>query len=629
MWNTKCTSLLLILLTVVISCRYNNQDERRFSVSNGKPYISLALRVDTLNTSQRWALVDSVLNDRRIADVENDLYFNYFSGYSYFLKNKPDSAILYYDRMGKSLKSGEWAILKQYQELSILINQQGTVGSDLVVRILNVIKQAERSNSLFTYRLYDLLAKAYYNNHNIKKAREYTDLYYKHHPFKSHPIIAQRYHDISFMLAESRKDTLVMRQSLDSSRRLAIHIKDSIALMRTYDYESQLYALKGQTKEALSKSRVFFEYFSRHNMLSTYWFNNLATSFNKDGQTDSAIFYYNKGIQWSLQFAPNVSLLPFYNGLKEMYKMKGDYKNAMVASDSALQIYIRNTARIQNEKIEAINTQYQTEKKDQLIAALNTTNTLNRKIIFQQRWIFISIAILLAIIVLFFYNNSKRKILKEKNDKLQIENKRLILEQKTSQMQLNPHFIYNAIANLQGLISSDNKGKANNYLISFSKLMRNFLELNRNEYITLSEEIRSLKNYIHLQQMRFEDKFEYDIDTGDLDVESIMIPPLLLQPFAENSIEHGFKNIDYYGRLSIHFATKASQLCIKIIDNGAGLQPKQTQLITPKKSLSKVIVQERLDVLFNQTEKIAWFETSTREDSPGWVTQINIPLITA
>ncbi|MGN7787791.1 sensor histidine kinase [Niabella sp. 22666] len=627
MWNTKRISLLLILLAALISCRYNSRDETRLSVSNERRYTDLALSVDTLNTSQRRALVDSVLNDRRIADVENDLYFNYFSGYSYTLKNKPDSAILYYDKMGVSIKSGEWAILKQYQELSVLINQQGIVGSDLVIRILNVIKQAEFPNSLFTYRLYDLLAKAYYNNHNIEKAKEYTDLYYKHHPFKSHPVIAQRYHDISFMLAETRKDTLAMRQSLDSSRSLAIHIKDSVALMRTYDYESQLYALKGQTKEALSKSRIFFGYFSRHNLLSTYWFNNLATSFNRDGQIDSAIYYYNKGIQWSAQFDPNVSLLPFYNGLREMYKVKGDYKNAMIASDSALQIYIRNTARIQNEKIEAINAQYQTEKKDQLIAALNTTNSLNRKIIFQQRWIFISIAILLAIIGLFLYNNSKRKILKEKNDKLQIENKRLILEQKTSQMQLNPHFIYNAIANLQGLISSDNKVKANNYLVSFSKLMRNFLELNRNEYITLSEEIGSLKNYIHLQQMRFEDKFAYDINTGDLDIETIMIPPLLLQPFVENSIEHGFKNISHYGKLSIHFETNADQLFVKIIDNGAGLQPKQTQLITPKKSLSKVIVQERLDVLFNQTEKKAWFETSTREDLSGWIAQITIPLI--
>jgi LytS/YehU family sensor histidine kinase len=102
---------------------------------------------------------------------------------------------------------------------------------------------------------------------------------------------------------------------------------------------------------------------------------------------------------------------------------------------------------------------------------------------------------------------------------------------------------------------------------------------------------------------------------------------LLLQPFVENSIEHGFKNISHYGKLSIHFETNADQLFVKIIDNGAGLQPKQTQLITPKKSLSKVIVQERLDVLFNQTEKKAWFETSTREDLSGWIAQITIPLI--
>ncbi|MCH5719732.1 sensor histidine kinase [Niabella hibiscisoli] len=524
MLNINLPSLIILLLLCMVSCKNIDGEISETSVSNDRQYLDMALCVDTLNTPQRLALIDSVLTGLRKKSVKNDLYYNYFRGYEYSLKNQPDSAASYYDKINIPEKLSEWTILKQYQELSILINQQGTVASDIMIRILDVIKQAESSQSSFTYRLYDLLAKAYYNNHNIKKAKEYTDLYYQNHPFRSHPIIAQRFHDISFMLAETMHDTLAMRQSLDSSRSLALHIKDSTALMRTYDYESQLYALKGQTKEALVKSRLFFEYFSRHNLLSTYWFNNLATSFNKDGQVDSAIYYYNRGIQWSRQFDPNVSLFPFYNGLRDMYRAKGDYRNAMIVADSALQIYKRNTTRIQNEKIEAIHTQYQTEKKDQVIAALNTTNILNQRIIFQQRWIFFSIAVLIIVLGLYLYSYSKKRILKEKNEKLKIENKRLVLEQKTSQMQLNPHFIYNAIANLQGLISSDNKVKANNYLVSFSRLMRNFLELNRNEYITLSEEIESLKNYIHLQQMRFENQFDYNIDTGNVDLETTMIP---------------------------------------------------------------------------------------------------------
>jgi len=595
-------------------------------VSNDRQYLKTALSMDTLNTPQRLQLLESLLTGLRKQGLATSSYYNYFKGYQYSLQNQRDSAVFYLDKMDSSLKSGEWGILKQYQELSIFINQQGTVASDVVIRLLNVIKQAESSNSSFSYRLYDLLAKAYYNNHNTNKSQEYTDLYYKAHPFRSHPVIAQRFYDISFMLAETRHDTLAMRQSLDSNRKLALHIKDSTALMRSYDYESQLYALKGQTQEALDKSRIFFNYFSRHNTLSTYWFNNLATSFNKDGQIDSAIHYYNMGIQWSGRYEPNVSLFPFYNALRDMYKKKGDYQNAMIASDSALKIFTRNTTRIQNEKIEAIHTQYQTEKKDQLIAALNTANTLNQKIIVQQRWIFLSIAILIALLGLYIYNNSKKKILKEKNEKLLIENKRLILEQKTSQMQLNPHFIYNAIANLQGLISSGDKVKANNYLISFSKLMRNFLELNRNQYITLAEEIESLKNYIHLQQMRFENQFDYQINTGDVDTEATMIPPLLLQPFIENSIEHGLKRIEYNGMLTIDFSSNSTQLCIQIKDNGAG-EARQTQPVTPKKSLSKVIIQERLDVLFNQTGINAWFETSAGNDMFGWTAKIYIPLI--
>ncbi|MCH5719731.1 LytS family sensor histidine kinase [Niabella hibiscisoli] len=100
-----------------------------------------------------------------------------------------------------------------------------------------------------------------------------------------------------------------------------------------------------------------------------------------------------------------------------------------------------------------------------------------------------------------------------------------------------------------------------------------------------------------------------------------------MQPFIENSIEHGFKSIDYGGILTISLREEANQLLIQIIDNGVGLQHQQAQTITPKKSLSKVIIQERLDVLFNRQEKKAWFEAGPNMDQQGWTARIHIPLI--
>jgi hypothetical protein len=253
--------------------------------------------------------------------------------------------------------------------------------------------------------------------------------------------------------------------------------------------------------------------------------------------------------------------LGVYGGLNETYWSMGDCQNAHIALDSVLQIYARNTEAIQATKIEQIHTRYETEKKDQAIASLQTTNALNEKIITQQRWIFAAAGLLLLIVLLFMYNLYRRRLLTEKNENLLLENKRMALEQKTRQMQLNPHFIYNAIANLQGLIGGGKKQEANAYLVSFSQLMRNVLELNRHEMISLEDEITSLKNYIELQQMRFANMFDYRIDVQNLDTEAIMIPPMLLQPFVENAIEHGFKNIGYKGQLQISFRRHRRQRC--------------------------------------------------------------------
>ena len=272
-----------------------------------------------------------------------------------------------------------------------------------------------------------------------------------------------------------------------------------------------------------------------------------------------------------------------------------------------------------------LHTEYETEKKETAIKNLQITNTASQKIIKQQRWIFVGIAVFLLVTVLYLYNFYRQRLLKEKNKNLESENKKLKLEQKALQFQLNPHFIYNSIANLQGLISREKKQTANAYLLSFSKLIRNILELNRKDFISLLEEIDSLENYIKLQQIRYENTFDYIIDTGILDTECIEVPPMLLQPFVENSIEHGVKNIDYPGLLHIQFKAKNNQLLIIITDNG---KSNNNALNKSKQSLSSVITQERLDILYNWENEQAGFKTRNLSDEGknGYEVMLYIPL---
>lgn len=628
----KPNIIIISLVALLCGCIRGKQTVTADAASGEereKRYINLVLVRDTLKKKAYRDTLNAVLaNLENTAGKATDPWYNYLRGMRYELDKKLDSALHYYYLTFPS--SGQTALqtLKDDAVLGNGIGNSGIAKSEIVSRIMAAVKKAEQQNSIFTYRLYDLLAKSYYNNNNVEKAIEYTQQYFSHHPFRTHPVIRQRYYDISFMLAARGNNTGAMRQHLDSSRQLALNLHDSVALARTYDYESQYYSIKQEFVKGLECSRIYFNYFKLHNDLNNVVFNNLATSYVRAGKLDSAIYYYNECIRWAEQQTNSVNLLSEYQGLNEAYRKKGDYKSALAALNKAFNIYASNKEAIEAAKMEELHTQYQTAKKDQAIVGLQLNNELNKKVITQQRWIFVVICILLAIIAISIYSAYRQKLLREKNEKLLIENKRLLLEQKTRQMQLNPHFIYNAIANLQGLIRSDKKTEANAYLLAFSKLMRNILELNRHDLIPLDDEINSLRNYIKLQQMRFENMFEYSVDTGNLDIESLLIPPMLLQPFVENSVEHGFKSIGHKGNLTIRFRQEQTQLIITIDDNGAG---KKVETYSPpeKESLSRIIIQERLDILFNKTDRQAYFEAGPKPQGTGFLVIVSIPLLIA
>jgi len=308
----------------------------------------------------------------------------------------------------------------------------------------------------------------------------------------------------------------------------------------------------------------------------------------------------------------------------EAYKKKGDYRNAYYALDTVLTLFAAREKSIQADKNNELLTQFQTEKKDLQIKALKINNELSEKRISQQKFLIIAIVFFLGVILVLFYLFYNRRLLKAKNKQLQAENKQLLLEQQTRQLQLNPHFIYNAIANLQGLIGDQQTERANSYLVAFSQFIRKQLELNREETITLQEEIEAIEIYVKLQQMRYENRFTFHVET-DLDTEAYLLPPMLIQPFVENAIEHGFKNINYQGVLTLTIEEKDNKLHLILIDNGNGKGVSNPH----KKSLSKLITQERLDLLFNTQQKgNAYFEAAPLSPpETGYRVIIVIPVI--
>ena len=170
---------------------------------------------------------------------------------------------------------------------------------------------------------------------------------------------------------------------------------------------------------------------------------------------------------------------------------------------------------------------------------------------------------------------------------------------------MNPHFMFNALNAIQQFVVGKNMSQSLTYLNDFSRLMRITLTNSEKELITLKDELAFLKLYVRFEELRFENKFEFNVvlDTS-LDVDCVMIFPMLIQPFIENAVKHGLLPKPEKGKLEVSFliVTKKDKkyLEVNIIDNGIGRAAsaeikKQNASLHQSKGLT--ITEERIKVI--------------------------------
>ena len=192
---------------------------------------------------------------------------------------------------------------------------------------------------------------------------------------------------------------------------------------------------------------------------------------------------------------------------------------------------------------------------------------------------------------------------------------------------MNPHFIFNSINAVQSYIFSGMKAEANIYIHSLSKLMRKSLKFSRCETISLSEEIEFLKEYMLLEQMRFDSLFEFTIKFDEtIDKDVIFIPPLVIQPIVENAIKHAFKSMKSGGKILIDYQVKEKLVHISVVDNGKGINQKERNRSKDHQSLGLEIVRQRLS-LINEKLNINDAGIEIRSNAPsGTICHITLPI---
>jgi sensor histidine kinase YesM len=179
------------------------------------------------------------------------------------------------------------------------------------------------------------------------------------------------------------------------------------------------------------------------------------------------------------------------------------------------------------------------------------------------------------------------------------EKEKVEIQMQALSAQMNPHFIFNCMNSIQHSIVTNNTEKTSVMLHDFASLIRMVLENSSQPDITLENEIKLLETYLKLEQIRTNNSFDYKIDVdSSVSADFIKIPTMMLQPFLENAIWHGFKLINYKGKIHVAFSLLDNSVACNIIDNGIGRKiASQIKHQDVKKSMAIQIIQNRISLL--------------------------------
>ncbi len=210
-----------------------------------------------------------------------------------------------------------------------------------------------------------------------------------------------------------------------------------------------------------------------------------------------------------------------------------------------------------------------------------------------------------------------------RNARKEAEYKQQVAEIETAvlKLQMNPHFIFNSLGSVQNYLSFEDTETASQMLKMFTILIRKILNYSEREYVSLSEEIDLLKEYVSIESMRFQKKVDFQVTVDPaLDPEETLIPPMILQPFVENTFKHGISSqTEETSRITLSFAAEKSGLLCILKDNGMGRDQATKRLPPHKKHISKAteITSKRLSLLQEKEQAKTQLEIIDLKDETG------------
>jgi tetratricopeptide (TPR) repeat protein len=393
---------------------------------------------------------------------------------------------------------------------------------------------------------------------------------------------------------------------------------------------ANIYIHQGKVKEALSLinnnlpniEKSGNKYYHSFELLDLGW---AQTKLKQYDKAEKNLF---KGLEIAKEYKLKSAKATAYSYLSELYDKTNDYKKSLAYYKLAKEFGDELSNESNMKYVNGLIIKYDSERKNSKIKSLAKQNEIaNLKLVKNRNlWLAsISLLALLGILLYYFY----------KNQLLKNEKKYVKLEQTALRSQMNPHFIFNSLNSIKLYIIDNEKENAVYYLNKFSKLIRKILAATKEKETTLADEIETMKLYMNIENIRFSNaiKSSFNIDKN-LNVNTIKVPSLILQPFIENAIWHGLSSKKGDKKINLTFEENNNKfLIITIEDNGVGR--KRSSEIKEKKihkrdSIGIKLTEDRLEN-FAQSYKndfsITFIDLYDSENEPrGTKVILKIPL---
>ena len=487
-------------------------------------------------------------------------------GISYIILSDYDKAIQNFDASEQILikqknpsKEAQEILAKTLGSKGIAFSEKNNYAKALEYDFRAVKIYEDLENKLQLSKIYNNIGVIYNSIDDGKKALQYFLKANQLQKQDNNPAVAVSASNIGLIYLKQNQKAKAKQYFDESLKAFEIH-PNPRGLGELYNNYSRYYIAENQydlAKEFLLKAEGTFKSIEDQFGLSdTYLL--LGDIYFKENNPEKSLEFARKSLEMAKELELPETRMKSEKLLSDIYDKQGNQE---------LALQHRRNYNIEKDNLEKIINEQQ-RLKTELDFHYEKEQLEKKETEMREKLLVILGFVVLAFVLvgLFFYFRNK-----EREKTLMLQKQLAEFEHKALHLQMNPHFVFNCLASISSFIMQNGKEDAMKYLSKFSKLMRLTLEFSKESAIPIDKEIEALQNYLELEQLRFNQKFDFKINKDSEIEDDTAIPSLLLQPYVENAIIHGVAPKEGKGFIKIDFTQKDEQLICVIEDDGVGI----------------------------------------------------------